>query len=86
MLLEGVDRRRLLEGEADIVEPVQEAVLAERVEVEGDAAAVGTADLLLLEVDRQRRVGAALGVVEELFEVFRRLTVIGRMPFLKQLL
>ena len=46
-------------------------MLAERVEVEGDAAAVGTADLLLLEVDRQRRVGAALGVVEELFEVLR---------------
>src|SRR5262249_22112662 len=47
-------------------------MLAVRVDVELDDAAVGAADLLLREVDRQRGVGAALGVVEQLLQVLGR--------------
>src|SRR5712692_3635579 len=42
--LEGGDRRRLLQGEPDIVEAVQQAVLAEGVDVEFDDAAIGPGD------------------------------------------
>ena len=51
---------------ADIVEAVQQAVPLEGVEVEVDDAAVGPADLLGFEVDRDGGVGAALGVVHQL--------------------
>src|SRR5215471_1956179 len=44
--LEGIDGGGLLQRQADVVEAVEEAVLAEGVEVECDAAAVGAADLL----------------------------------------
>ena len=47
-------------------------MLAERVEVELDRAAIGAADFLPGEIDRQRRVGAALGVVEKLGEILGR--------------
>ena len=46
-------------------------MLAERVDVELDRAAVGAANFLLREIDRERRVGAALGIVEELGEILR---------------
>src|SRR6266436_8141569 len=49
-------------GEADVVEAVKQAVLAVRIDLELHQAAVGAADLLLREIDRQRRVGAAIGV------------------------
>ena len=79
-----------MDGALTIVRPMSSRpfirqCLRKRVEVELDHAAVGPADLLRLQVDRERRVGAALGVVEQLVEIFRR-DVIGRMPFLKQLL
>src|SRR5581483_11417418 len=69
---EAVDLRLLLQGEADVIEAVEQAVLAERIDVEPDAAAVGPADLLLLEVDGDHRIGAARGVVEQLVDVFLR--------------
>src|SRR5258708_22671419 len=47
--LEVVDVRLLLHGEPDIVEAVQQAMLAERIDVEMDGATVGTLDLLLLQ-------------------------------------
>ena len=56
----------------DVVETVEQAMLAERIDVEADRPAVGAADLLFYEVDRERRVGAALGVVEQLLEILRR--------------
>ncbi|CDX62803.1 hypothetical protein MPL3365_80005 [Mesorhizobium plurifarium] len=43
----------------------------EVVEVEFDHAAVRPADFLGFQIDRQRRVGAARGVVHQLVEVFR---------------
>jgi len=72
LLFVGVDGRLLFHRQTDVVEAVDQAVLAERVDLELDLAAVGTADLLVRQVDRQRRVGAALGVVEQLVEVFLR--------------
>jgi hypothetical protein len=45
---------------------------AERVDLESDHAAVGTADLLRRQIDCDRGVGAALGVVDEVLEVGSR--------------
>src|SRR5438132_11310880 len=59
-----VDRCLLFHGEPDVVEAVHQAVLAERIDLELHLAAVRAADLLVGEVDGQRRIGAALGVVE----------------------
>src|SRR3954469_143436 len=69
LFLEAVDLGLLLLGQPDVVEAVQHAVLAVRVDIELHHAAVGPADLLLLQVDRQRRVGAALGVVEQFLQI-----------------
>src|SRR6266851_3556063 len=66
--LEGGDRRRLLQGEPDIVEAVQQAVLAERVDVEFDDAAIGPGDRLAGETDSEPGVGALLGVVHQLVD------------------
>ena len=46
LLLVRLDRRGLDQGEADVVEAFDEAVLAEGVDLELDDPAVGTADLL----------------------------------------
>src|SRR5262249_53874318 len=53
----------------DVIEAVEQAVLAVWVDVEVDNAAVGAADFLLFEVDGEARVGAPLGVVEQLFQI-----------------
>ena len=44
-------------------------MLAVRIDLELDDAAVGAADFLLFEIDGQRRIGAALGVVEKLIQI-----------------
>src|SRR5262245_40636867 len=49
--LEAVDGGRLLQRQADVVEPVQQAMLAEGIDVEADEPAVGAGDLLLLQID-----------------------------------
>src|SRR5262245_26063352 len=66
--LEVVDLRLLLHGEPDVVEAVQQAVLAERIDVEMHRAAVGSLDLLLLEVDLDDGVGAAARIVHQLVD------------------
>src|SRR5262249_31285477 len=71
LLLEAFDLVLLDHGKADIVEAVEQTVLAMRIDVELHHAAIGTSDLLLLQVDRQRRIGAALGVVEQLLQILR---------------
>ena len=53
--LEVVDLRLLLHGEPDVVEAVQQAMLAERIDVEMHRAAVGSLDLLILEIDPFRK-------------------------------
>src|SRR5712692_1613778 len=71
--LEGGDRRRLLQGEPDIVEAVQQAVLAERVDVEFDDAAIGPADrqdavleaVVVEDVGEARRDDAADAEIQE---------------------
>src|SRR6516164_364371 len=70
-LLEAFDLVLLNHGEPDIVEPVEQAMLAVRIDVELHHAAVGTPDLLLRKIDRQRRIGAALGIVEQLLQILR---------------
>ena len=49
--------------------PFSRQCLRNEIDVELDDAAVGAANLLLLEIDRQRRVGAAAGIVEQLVDV-----------------
>jgi hypothetical protein len=66
------DRRRFDQREADVVQPFDEALLAEGIDLELDDPAVGTADLLRRQIDGQRRVRAALGVVLELGQIFGR--------------
>src|SRR3954451_14926305 len=72
LLLEAFDLVLLDHGQADIVETVEQAMLAVRIDFERDHAAVRPPDLLLLQVDRQRGIGAALGVVEQLLQILRR--------------
>src|SRR6476659_5379590 len=72
LFLEARDLRALGHGQADIVQALEQAVLAARIDLELDDAAVGAADFLLFHIDRQRRIGAALGVVEKLLYVRRR--------------
>ena len=72
LLFVRLDRRRLDQSQVDVVEALDQTLLAEGVDLELDDAAVGTADLLRRQIDRQRRVGAALGVVHELGKVFAR--------------
>src|SRR6267154_870418 len=69
--LVAVDRALLDHGEPDVVEAVEQAMLAVGVDLELDHAAVGAADFLLLEIDRERGIGAAVGVVEEFLQVLR---------------
>src|SRR5436190_14291019 len=58
--------------QADVVEAVEQAVLAEGIDFELHYAAVRPANFLPLEIDRERRVGAALGIIEQLLEIVRR--------------
>ena len=52
--------------------PPSRQMLAVRIDLEFDDAAVRAADFLLFQIDRQGRIGAALGVVEKLLNVRRR--------------
>src|SRR6266446_9802315 len=61
-LLEALDLLLLDLGQPDVVEPFKQAMLAVRIDLELDHAAVRAPDLLLLEINRERRVGAALRV------------------------
>src|ERR1700733_1683880 len=65
-----IDRRLLLQRQADIVEPVHQTALAERIDLEFHRAAVGAADFLIGQINGQGRVRAALGIVEQFVEVF----------------
>src|SRR5262249_6566126 len=69
--LEARDLVFLHQGEPDVIQTIQQAVLAVRIDFEPDHAAVGTAYLLLFEVDGEARIGAALGIVEQLFQIVR---------------
>src|SRR5579863_2962055 len=59
---EAVDLTALLHGDADLVEAVEQRVLAVRFDVELNHAAVRPADFLLLQVDDQRRRTTSRGL------------------------
>src|SRR5207247_11073884 len=52
------DLRGLDHGERDVVEPIEQAMLAERVDVEPHHPAVATAHLLLVEIEARRGIAA----------------------------
>ena len=68
--LEAADRVHLLHGEADVVEAVQQAVLAERVHLEAEGRAVVADDLLRGQVDLE--LEALLRVVQQLQHLVAR--------------
>ena len=47
-------------------------MLAMCVDLEMNYATIGTTDFLLLDIDSERRVGPAIGIVEQFLEIFRR--------------
>src|SRR5580704_2354411 len=53
LLFIGRDIGALLLGQADVVEAVEHAMLAERIDIEMHDLAVGARDRLLFEIDRQ---------------------------------
>src|SRR6476659_112331 len=70
LLLEGADLVRVAQREADLVEAVQQAVPAERVDVEAEGLrARERRDALPLEVDAQLEAGEGGGVVEQLVDL-----------------
>src|SRR5262245_24156896 len=67
--LEGADLFRVAQRQADLVEAVQQAVLAERVDVEAKRLrAIGGRNRLLFQIDDQFETGKRRGVVEELVD------------------
>ena len=63
--LEGADLVGVAQRQADVVEAAEQAVLAERLDLEGELAAVGLDDDLALEVDRQRVADEGRDLVEQ---------------------
>src|SRR5689334_3353653 len=67
--LERADLVRVAQREADLVEAVEQAVLAERIDVEAEAlGAVERGDALPLEVDAQPEPGEGRRIVEQLVD------------------
>src|SRR5690606_6850077 len=63
--LEGADLVRFLEGQADLVQPLQQALLAEGVDLEGNDLAAGLGDGLGRQVDGQLIARARRHVAEQ---------------------
>src|SRR4051794_2028333 len=64
--LEAVDRGHVLQGLADIIEPVQQQVAAQRVDLEGDFLTGGPHHHLTLEIDGDAGIAAEFGILDEL--------------------
>src|SRR5262249_14451134 len=71
LFLEARDLVFLDKRESDVIEAVEQAVLAVRIDFKSDHAAIGPAYFLLFEVDGEARIGAALGIVEQLLQILR---------------
>src|SRR5262245_24205660 len=68
--LERADLVRVAQREPDLVEPVEQAVLAELVDVETEALrAIDGRDRLLLQINHQSKTGKRRSVVEELVDL-----------------
>src|SRR5207237_9345555 len=68
LFLVGADLAHLLLGQTDIVEPVQEAVLAECIDLEAYLLAVRPSDRLGFQLDRHHCVGAFPSVFHQLVD------------------
>src|ERR1700719_2008195 len=68
LFFERGDSSGLLQGQPNVVEPVQQALLAEGIDVELDDAAVGAGDRLVGEVDAEPRIGALARIVHQLVD------------------
>ena len=62
------------QGQADIVPAIEQALLAKRIDLELDHAAVRAADFLGFQVDRNAGIGAPLGIVHQLVDIGLRQT------------
>src|SRR5690606_34754549 len=70
--LEARNLVHFLKRQADAVETFEQAMLAERVDVELDDAAIGPANFLGFEIDSDDGIGAALRIVHQLVDFFLR--------------
>ena len=70
--LEGIDRRGVFEGQADIVKTVEQAALAECVDLEMNLAAILADDGLGFNVDGEAGIGAEPGIFYQLLADFLR--------------
>src|SRR5216110_2262902 len=63
--LEGADLVRVAQREADLVQPVQQAVFAERIDLEAHhQRLIGGRDALALEIHHQPEAGKGVALVE----------------------
>src|SRR5438876_12163761 len=70
LFLESANLVRVLQREADVVETIQQAMLAKRVHVEAEhAAAVRRRNRLSFEIDRQLESGKGRGLVEQAIDL-----------------
>ena len=65
----GIDQITLAQGEADIIEPLQQALLAERINLEVNDPAIRTPDLLFFKIDGDGGIGPARGIIEQLVDL-----------------
>src|SRR5262249_25533507 len=72
LFLEARDLALLHQGEPDVIETIQQAMLAVRIDFKPDHATVRTPYLLFFEVDGEPRIGAAVSVIEQLLQIVRR--------------
>jgi hypothetical protein len=83
--LEGLDLVGVPQRQADVVEAVDQAVLAEGLHLEREFAAIGLDDHLARQVDGQLVAREGRHLVEQLVHL-RSGSTMGSRPFLKQLL
>ena len=84
--LERLDFFDMLQRQPDIVQPIEQAIPAEGIDLESEhLAAVRIGDRLRAEIDDQPESGERGDVVKQAIDLGFGSTI-GRMPFLKQLL
>src|SRR5579875_3697802 len=69
LLFELVERVGMAQSQPDVVEPFEQAVLAEGIDLERSAEAAAVGHLLLLERDGEPIAGNRLRILEQLFNV-----------------
>src|SRR5690554_2289425 len=69
-LLEGADRIRVLQGQTDVIQAIEQAMLAELVDLEAVLHAIGAGDGLLLQVHGQLITFLSVDLSKELVDLF----------------